>query len=353
MPIKTLKKIYKKIRSGSKEIRFPVSIVQRTGKKNIIFVLPKTSKPAGGIIVAHNHSDKINTLNDPQVSSSVFYPEDCQFNPDIFVHQSIFKRDFAFDPQNDLVLLPEMMTLRYAGKLFEAGIPYGIHVQNGYSMDLELRMGLGNFEQLKKAYTQASLLIGNSIDTIANIEFVFPECKNKIVPLYYVIDKARYQPLENKKNIITYMPRKLEAHTKMALFFLGDKLPKHWEIKAIDGVPEQTVYDIFYESKIFLSFSEFEGIAMPPAMAAMSGNRVIGYTGEANKEYFHLPCFEEVQNGDIKLFVKKILDAVNRFDQGLEKLDLDSIYHLQNMFSKQKQEAQLKTLIEKTNQLLK
>lgn len=351
--IKALKNKYKSIQSTFTKPTIVFKQERRNNKqKNIIFILPDSIFASGGVIVSHHHSDMINALAFDGVKSSVLYPNALQFTPDKFVHQTVFKRDLNFDPTLDFVLLPEVMVLEYAHRLAQAGIKYGIHVQNGYLMDLEVRSGKGDYNALRSAYQNADIVIGNSVDTIANIKFAFPEYTGKMIHSSFVINKSRYQEIAKKQNTITYMPRKLEKHTKHVLFFLGDKLPKHWKIQAIDGVPEQTVYDMFYESKLFLSFSEFEGLAMPPAMAAMSGNRVIGYTGEANKEYFHLPCFEEVPCGDIKLFVSKILEAVARFDRNEEQLDLDSIKYLQHMFSSERQQSFLTELITSVNEVL-
>ena len=42
------------------------------------------------------------------------------------------------------------------------------------------------------------------------------------------------------------------------------------------------------KSKIFLSFSNLEGIGIPPIEAALAGNKVIGYTGGGGIEYWKL-----------------------------------------------------------------
>lgn len=320
--------------------------------KNVIFYLPAADYPSGGVIVAHDHSDAINKLEDSVVRSMVMYPSDINFSPNLFAHNSIFKRDFIFDVEKDFVILPEVMVLRYAADLYKNNIKYGIHVQNGYLMDLELRSNHGSFSQLKDAYQNASLIIGNSIDTIDNIKYVFPECSEKVIRSYFVINKHKYQPTRDKKNIITYMPRKLAKHSQHVLFFLNEKIPDNWKIVPIDGVTEQEVYDIFYESKIFLSFSEFEGLAMPPAMAAMSGNKVIGYTGEANKEYFHLPCFDEVPCGDIKLFATKVIETIDAYENEAIQLDLHSIQQLEELFSRTKQLQFLSELITRVESIL-
>lgn len=320
--------------------------------KNIIFLLPEQVKPAGGVIVSHHHSDTVNEIQHKNFHSQVFYPENHQHKVTKFVHNSLFKRDNKFDKNKDFVLIPEMMICRYAPKFIELGIKYGVHVQNGYSIGAELQAKIATIDDLRNAYDKADIIIGNSLDTIENIKTAFPHVTDKIIRSYFVINKARYQSVSYKKNIITYMPRKLGKHSQLVLLFIANRLPKHWSIKAIDGVTEQEVYDIFYESKIFLSFSELEGLAMPPAMAAMSGNKVIGYTGEANKEYFHLSCFEQVFCGDIKDFVNKILVAVERFDNDLEQVDTDSITFLNSLFSEVKQKQFIRELIDEVDKIL-
>lgn len=353
---RTVIKIKKKIsKLLSRNANHPFRATAYHGKdkqKNIIFLLPVQSQPAGGSIVAHHHSDTINEIQYKKCTSQVFYPSKLKHKVTKFIHHSSFKRNTNFDINHDFVIIPEMMVCRYAPEFIRLGIKYGVHVQNGYSIGVELRSNLATFSELKNIYEKADLIIGNSLDTIENIKTVFPDISDKLIRSYFVINKAKHQPIAHKKNVITYMPRKLSKHSQLVLLFLGDKLPAHWSIKAIDGVTEQEVYDILYESKIFLSFSELEGLAMPPAMAAMSGNRVIGYTGEANREYFHLPCFEEVYCGDIKDFVNKLLKAVERFDNDEEKIDDDSIAYLKQLFSEEKQKQFIRKLIDQVDMKL-
>ena len=69
------------------------------------------------------------------------------------------------------------------------------------------------------------------------------------------------------------------------------------------------------KSKIFLSFSELEGLGLPPIEAALAGNKVIGYTGQGGKEYWESPVFEEIDCGDILGFVQSILSNVKSWDE--------------------------------------
>lgn len=351
------KKISNKVRvltqnRRDKNVRYLKDVAPEHYKKNIIFLLPALRYPCGGNIVTHSHSDAINQIQYKDFQSQILYPAEPGFAPDLFEHQSSIRRNLIMDPHKDFVVIPDVLVLRHASKLKDAGISYAINVQNGYLMDLEIRDHPEHFGLLKTAYEGAAFIISMSEDTSENIKLVFPACSDKVIASSYVIDKAIFRPIAEKKNLITYMPRKLAKHSEMFLFFLGDKLPPHWKIQAIDGVSENEVYRTFSESKIFLSFSEFEGLAMPPVMAALSGNLVIGYTGEGNKEYFHLPCFQEVACGDIKDFVEKALIAIDQLDRNQYQIDMDSVRILTDMFSKQAQIRFLKNLIDVADQYL-
>jgi hypothetical protein len=335
------------IRSSFKRDLKYNSIAQTaSNKKNIVFLLPALRYPCGGNIVSHNNSETINGLDYKSFQSEILYPEEPDFVPTLFKHTGNLKKNLDFDTKKDFVIIPEIYAARHARLLNEIGVSYAINVQNGYLIDFELSNFGASLSELNYSYEHASIVIGISDDAIANIKMTFPSCKDKIIKSHYVIDKARLKPIEAKQNTITYMPRKSLRHTQLFTLMLNDKLPKNWHLQPIDGVSEAEVYAMFSDSKIFLSFSEFEGLAMPPAMAALSGNFVIGYTGEGNKEYFHLDCFDEVYNGDIRTFIDKTLNAVARFDKGEYKQNMNSINSLADMFSSNSQVRYLKQLMD-------
>ena len=96
------------------------------------------------------------------------------------------------------------------------------------------------------------------------------------------------------------MPRKLPDHASLLIFYLNNLLPKNWSIKPLKNVSEKYLTTTLSKSKIFLSFSNFEGIGIPPIEAALSGNKVIGYTGGGGVEYWKSPIFTKVESGEIK-----------------------------------------------------
>ena len=111
------------------------------------------------------------------------------------------------------------------------------------------------------------------------------------------------------------MPRKLENHFHLLKLFLNDKLAKKWKILSLTNLNNKEIIKKLNKSKIFLSFSNLEGLGLPPLEAALSGNKIIGYTGEGGKDYFKKPIFEIVMNGDILTFSKKILKSVKTYEK--------------------------------------
>ena len=102
------------------------------------------------------------------------------------------------------------------------------------------------------------------------------------------------------------------------MFYLSERLPNDWQFKEVHGLDENGVIQLLGKSKIFLSLSELEGCPMPPVEAALSGNYVIGYTGEGGKDYWKAPIFTEINCGDIKAFANEILIKI-------EQLKIDEI----------------------------
>lgn len=86
---------------------------------------------------------------------------------------------------------------------------------------------------------------------------------------------------------------------------------KNWKIKKIDNLNENKTFKYLLKSKIFLSLSNLEGLGLPPLKAALAGNKVIGYTGEAGKEYWKRPIFKKIYSGDLKKFCKIVLKEIN------------------------------------------
>lgn len=350
-----INKVFHKVRKHLDERKYAAdfnylqSKNKTTAEKNIVFCVPSVSYPVGGIIVTHNYSEYIETNKLGGFRSSILHPYNPAFKPQIFNSKVTYKKDNSLDPKGDFVVLPELYAARHAPLLAKMGVPYAINVLNGYLMDFERAQHKRSYSQIEYAYENASIICGISDDTIENINFVYPEYKNKVIKSTYIIDKAVFKNWDQKPNIISYMPRKLAKHTELMLFMINKKLPSGWVLKPIDGVSEEEVYKILTDTKIFLSFSELEGLAMPPVMAALSGAHVVGYTGEGNKEYFNLSCFTEVNCGDIKKMISETLKIAQLMDDNEYENDLHALQTLTEKFSTHNQFNFLNEFVRRAN----
>ena len=93
-----------------------------------------------------------------------------------------------------------------------------------------------------------------------------------------------------------------------------------------------------------MSFSNLEGLALPPVEAALLRNRVIGYTGEGAKDYWRKPIFTEIYSGDLRNFVNKVISEV--LDPIKNNTETEKqLQWLKNEFSKKKEQHYIKKFL--------
>lgn len=90
-----------------------------------------------------------------------------------------------------------------------------------------------------------------------------------------------------------------------------------------------------------------EGLGLPPLEAALSGNKVIGYSGQGGKEYWIKSIFKEVENGDVIELTNSILHEIANLDDNKQVLTQHSdIEHLKSIYSTQQEENDLRKIFE-------
>ena len=305
--------------------------------KNIIFLVSGEKKPAGGNKIIYQFSNYINSLTG-FTSSIVFIKKkkskkwidsinkkffkkninikNWQFQ-DIDVEKNPFvewsgtkvniKKNLLFHKKKDHIILPEIYAHFAADFLIKKKISYSIFVQNGYAI-----FPTNDIKKLHFSYQHSKFILTCSKDIRSCIRIVFPSFKKKIIKIINSVNSKSLLTKIKKENLISFMPRKLSKHSELVINFLRNHLPKGWRIISIENMNEKNVFNIFKKSKIFLSFSELEGLGLPPIEAALAGNKVIGYTGEGGCEYWKKPIFEEIKNGEIKKFCYVILKNIKQ-----------------------------------------
>jgi hypothetical protein len=120
------------------------------------------------------------------------------------------------------------------------------------------------------------------------------------------------------------MPRKNPNFASNIIKYLNYRLPKNWKIQIINNVNEKEVAKILKISKIFINVPGPEGFPAPPLEAALSGNIVIGSTGNGAKVYWKFFKYPPVELGDVKQVCRNVLLAIkkNKFDNKSSSQDI-------------------------------
>ncbi len=307
--------------------------------RNVIFFTHSEKNPSGGAKYIYKFSQIINELNN--FSSAVIHikkkkiskyknsinkiftikkkiPSGWQvdditsvknFKYKWFESRVNLKENFTFNHKKDFVILPEIFAHFAEKLLIKKKINYAILVQNGYSIN-----STNDEKSLLKAYNNAKFILSVSKNTSNCIKLRFPKLSTRILKVSYSIDLGNVK-FNKKKNIITYMSRKLPQHSNLVIQYLKNNLNKDWKINNLQNLSETKTYELLKESKIFLSFSNLEGFGLPPLEAALAGNNVIGYTGEGGTEYWQKPIFIKINSGEVNKFAIKVLQETKKIKQ--------------------------------------
>jgi hypothetical protein len=262
--------------------------------RNIVYFCIPENRPTGGIKYLLRHSNLINSMPEYGVASAIHIPDSPDFQPNWEVPH-ILKRDDSFNRFTDLVVLPEIMVEDVAPVLQENQVRYAILAQNGFYV----AQGRAEISHFAALYSGAVSIVSTSAEITKTLRAIFSGISTPIFNVNYAFDPSVFSPGTSKRNLVTYMPRKLTYHGQQVLRYLRTRNLRGWHVQPIDGLGEAGVVELLKSSKIFLSFSDMEGFGLPPVEAALLGNRVIGYTGIGGREYFNPPLFEQIEHGDI------------------------------------------------------
>ena len=347
-------------------------------KVNIVYLLPEMKGASGGAKVIYNHSLILNNV-DKNTSSRIIHLKknflyklklslskklqlfdnkysgwdgkkmevSKKYRPkkDWYENRIYLSDDLNFDKKKDFIIIPEIWA-HFATdlKFAENGINYAIFVQGFYHMN-----STNNFLNLKKSYENANLIITTSNYSVSYLRTMFPNLRKKIFKVNLSVDSNKFK-IKKKSNLITYMPRKLPEHSSLLLFYLKNLLPKNWKILPLINVTEKKLLQSLSRSKIFLSFSNFEGMGLSPIEAALSGNKVIGYIGGGGSEYWKKPIFIKVENGEIEDFARKIINSIRSYKTSWIKDTKKNRLLLSEFYSKK---SEKESLILLSNKILK
>ena len=323
----------------------------------LIWLCHPVRKAVGGVKVIYRQAELVHQMLAPLGHASVvMHPNTLSFKAKWFESSVAVERRFfgwrwagkpslsridgLFDPQVHRVVLPELWARKYGDQLARMGVPYAIYVQNGYYI------AKGDPAVLDAAYAGATCILTISDDASRCVAMAFPGTEDRILRVHSSVDAQRFNAQSVKENLITYMPRKLADHSSKVLFFLRKHLPAHWRIQPIDNLTEAGVAEVLQRSKVFMSFSHFEGWGLPPLEAALSGNQVIGYTGQGGQEYWLPEIFEAIESGNVVGFAQSVLRKIEQLDAMAEfPIHVEAIQTLAKLYSSAQERSDMQTFI--------
>jgi hypothetical protein len=286
----------------------------------IIYLCPSDDTPTGGIKVIYRHAELLTGLG---ADAYVMHPDKLDFSCTWFEHHTRFLRSRELVPEGDFLILPEIFAGLIGPQCIDQHIRFAIFVQNGYAIhSLMLEQ---TSEILDRVYQAADLILSISEDTTSMVQLNYPQvdparvlrAQYSIHERFLVDDNRAVKAAEMLT--ISFMTRKLIDHVDRVIYALRQQL-RHdrtllpWKIEPIQNADEATVARILSASSIFLSFSDSEGLPLPPLEAALAGNLVIGYTGQGGREYWHRPNFQEIAQGDVRGFVAAVYAAMQNIE---------------------------------------
>ena len=130
--------------------------------------------------------------------------------------RQVHKRDNRFNRHSDLIVLPEIMVESTAPLLQKSGVRYTILVQNAFYVS----QGAMEMNQVAALYEGATSIVSTSEDITMTLGALFQNLRTPIFNINYAFDPRVFASDGTKRNLITYMPRKLPYHSRMVVRYL-------------------------------------------------------------------------------------------------------------------------------------
>ena len=306
--------------------------------RKIYFICPTNSNPIGGVKQIYRMVDILNNngynafvLHKKQQRETWFHNSTkVTHNPYIFKLIKYLNKKISFSKKIKLAYLKKISFILESDSILVFPEVYGnisaiepqikkiIFNQNCYYTFNEF-LPDSNLNNLPYNNEKTIGIITVSDDSMKYLLEAFPNSNIKRIRLGINSEIFYYSDKKEKK--IAYMPRKLADDINQVINIFRLRNPNSdWEFTPIDNMSENEVAQILRKSSIFLSFNHREGFGLPPVEAMSCGCYVIGYKGQAGKEYFNPEFSSSVEEGDIIDYVKKIENAIKNFNNNFSDM---------------------------------
>ena len=275
------------------------------GRGRVLILTPDLYSAVGGVKIQYQVADALNAGGIPAAVVHLTPGFRCSWFENATRIEYVDSLKLA---ANDVIVVPEEW-IQFI-PLLPPEIPKVVFNQNAYSV---FSWGV-EADTIKSIYRRPDVrrVVTVSNDNKAYLDYAIPGVD--VVRMRYAIDFSLFHAGEQKTRALAYMPRKRKQETidVLALLRLRDAL-RGWEVIRIDGFDEAATAAALRRSSIFLSFSQREGLPLPPCEAMACGCLVIGYHGYGGRDFGDNALW--VTDGDVIQFAGKVEEVLSGWDQ--------------------------------------
>jgi glycosyltransferase involved in cell wall biosynthesis len=151
-----------------------------------------------------------------------------------------------------------------------------------------------------------------SEDSATFVKYGWP--RHQPVILRPGVDPAVFHPGAARRQIAFSSRRRHRAARQVLGLLRARGALDGWALADIVGITQDQVAERLRESALFLSFSEREGLGLPPIEALASGCHVIGFTGIGGREIFDPRYTQAIAEDDIVAYAQAVERWLAGFD---------------------------------------
>ena len=285
--------------------------------KVYVFCHIGAQKPNGGVKVLFEYAQALrNGGYDATIlmPGAHLYPQDCPkgYKPSWFETDVPVFDDVRIVTKDDIVIIHEEAVWCY--EHLAANNPRMIMLNQGLSSSLTNNVGKYiSYNHVKNIYSNMLGVITISPYISEGVNKLFNVPKECIHHVENPIDDF-FRPGQKTDKILIMNKQPDNVATTMIIKIILERYPG-WEVKFVkDMTLEQVAYEMS-TSKIFCFFCTplGEGSSLPPMEAALSGCKVIGYSGVSSGYYYDEPLFTEIDYNDIVAFIDTMDKSVEMY----------------------------------------
>ena len=276
----------------------------------IYYVTPSLARPSGGVRTMYRHVDALNAAGIPAAVVHERRGFRCAWfeNRTRVEYPPIMLND-------DVLVFPEEFSAESLARI-APGVPKVVLNQGVYRTFASNRRGQS--PSVDCSDVVAAIVV--SQDSERYLRYAFPQ-----LPVHRVrhcIDGRVFFPdfTAHGRRIAVMAYKRPHEYAQVRALLQRRGVLDDWDLVVLAGLPETAVARELRRAPLFLNFPGAEGFGLPAAEALASGCFVIGYHGQAGREYLRPGHATVVEDGDVVSVATAVEEFTRHFDACREAL---------------------------------